>query len=96
MPPVPTADLLVSGDAERVGPNVLSVAHWKRLLGGTLYAATSRIDWATLLRRTFDVDVRTCARCGGRVTPRAVVTEPTSVKRLLDALRQPRAPPHAA
>ncbi|PTL75111.1 ATP-dependent helicase HrpA [Vitiosangium sp. GDMCC 1.1324] len=25
-----------------------------------------RVDWAKLLRRTFALDVFTCARCGGR------------------------------
>jgi len=32
----------------RLSPNILSVAHWSRLLGGALYAATTRVDWATL------------------------------------------------
>jgi hypothetical protein len=27
---------------------------------------TPRVDWAELLRRTFDFDVLACARCGGR------------------------------
>ncbi|WP_233262307.1 hypothetical protein [Vitiosangium sp. GDMCC 1.1324] len=27
---------------------------------------TARVDWAGLLRRTFALDVFTCARCGGR------------------------------
>lgn len=29
-------------------PNVVSVRHWQRLLGGALYAATPRLEWATL------------------------------------------------
>jgi hypothetical protein len=32
------------------------VKHWSRLLGGLLYAASPCVDWATLLRRTFEVD----------------------------------------
>jgi len=48
-------------------PNVLSVKHWDRLLGGALYAATPRLDWASLLRRSFSVDVLECAKCGGRL-----------------------------
>ena len=59
-------------------------------------ALSSRVDWATLLRRTFDLDVRICPRCSGRVTVRAVVTDPASVRKLLTALRRPRAPPAAA
>jgi hypothetical protein len=27
---------------------------------------TPRVDWAELLSRTFDFDVFTCVRCGGR------------------------------
>jgi predicted proteasome-type protease len=37
-----------------LSPNVLAVKHWERLLGGALYAATARVDWASLLRRSFD------------------------------------------
>ena len=48
-------------------PNVLSVKHWDRLLGGLLYAGSPRVDWASLLRRSFEVDVLRCARCGGGV-----------------------------
>jgi hypothetical protein len=86
----------VTGAASQVAPNILSVAHWERLLGGELYAPLSRLDWATLLRRTFDVDVKSCGACGGRMTVRAVVTHPPSIAKLLRALRRPRAPPAAA
>jgi len=34
--------------------------------------------------------------CGGRMTVRAVVTDPASIAKLLRALRRPRAPPAAA
>jgi Putative transposase len=37
-----------------LAPNILSVQHWERLLGGLTYAATPRMAWATLLRRTFN------------------------------------------
>ena len=93
---VATTTLTTTGAAELVAPNVLSIAHWHRILGGELYAPISRVDWATLLRRTFDVDVKSCAACGGRMTLRAVVTDPASIAKLLAALRRPRAPPVAA
>lgn len=93
---VAISTLLVTGAASQVAPNILSVAHWDRLLGGELYAPLSRLDWATLLRRTFDVDVKSCGACGGRMTVRAVVTDPASIEKLLRALRRPRAPPAAA
>ena len=35
---VPTSTLLVTGAASRVAPNILSIAHWDRLLRGALYA----------------------------------------------------------
>ncbi|MBK6691435.1 MAG: hypothetical protein IPG50_04425 [Myxococcales bacterium] len=41
---------LVAAADRALLPNVLSVKHWDRLLRGALYAATVRIDWATLLR----------------------------------------------
>ena len=93
---VPTSTLLVTGAALPVAPNILSIAHWDRLLGGALYAPLSRVDWATLLRRTFDVDVTRCTGCAGRMTVRAVVTDPASIARVLGALRRSRDPPVAA
>ena len=93
---VQTSTLLVTGAASRVAPNILSIAHWDRLLGGQLYAPHSRLDWATLLRRTFDVDVKRCTGCASRMTVRAVVTDGASIARLLGALRRSRDPPVAA
>jgi hypothetical protein len=55
------------GDVIALAPNVLSVRHWDRLFGGALYGATPRVEWAALLRRSFDVDVMACATCGGRL-----------------------------
>jgi hypothetical protein len=66
------------GDIVALAPNVLSIRHWDRLMGGALYAATPRVDWAPLLRRAFDVDVLRCPRCQGRggVTARHVRLRP--------------------
>ena len=79
-----------------MAPNILFIAHCNRILGGELYAPLSRVDWATLLRRTFEVDVKSCAACGGRMTVRAVVTDPASIAKLLGALRRRRAAPSLA
>ena len=67
--------------AEVPAPNILSAKHLGRLLfaprsfgrvdGGLLYAATSKVPWATLLARTFSVDVKACARCAGRLVTAA-------------------------
>ena len=95
-PTVATASLTTTGAAEQVAPHVLSIAHWDRLLEGELYATSSRLDWRTLLKRTFDTDLRVCVRCGGRLIVRAAVTDPATVARMLAALCRPRAPPAAA
>src|SRR5262245_14757170 len=39
-------------------PNILSAKHLGRISGGLLYAATSNVSRATLLARTFDIDVK--------------------------------------
>ena len=75
-----------SNAVELVAPNVLSMAHWARLLDGELYAAQPRMDWARLVRRTFDIDVMECAKCGGRLVVRAVVTAPESIAKILASL----------
>ena len=72
------------------------MAHWARLDHGELYAAQPRVDWARLLRRTFDLDLKTCAKCGGPLVVRAAVTAPESIAKILASLAQTRAPPHAA
>ena len=77
---------------EIVAPNVLSMAHWARLGDGELYASQTRVDWARLLRRTFDFDVKQCAQCGGRRVVRAVVTAPESIAK---DPQEPRTDPRA-
>ena len=93
---LPTSSLTESGVATQVAPNILSIAHWERLGGGELYAPLSRLDWATLLKRTFAIDLRGCLRRGGRLLVRAVVTEPAAIAARLAALRRSRDPPAAA
>jgi hypothetical protein len=48
-----------------------------------------RLDWASLLRRTFALDVFTCARCGGPRLILAVVTRRDTARRLLLAMGLP-------
>ena len=74
--------------------NVLSASHLARIGGGLLFAATSNVPWAMLLARTFEVDVKACARCSGRLEVRAVVTDHHIARRILDAIpAAARAPP---
>ena len=61
-----------------------------------LEAAQPRVDWASLLPRTFEFDVKTCPLCAVRLEVRAVVTAPGSAAKILERLARPRAPPRAA
>lgn len=83
---VAAAPVQQSGDVVILSPNVLSLRHWQRLLGGLLYAASPRVDWATLMRRSFAVDVLRCASCGGRLRVLGEVTEPILVRVVLERL----------
>ena len=97
LPTVFAHTLAAKSDAlEILTPHLLSVAHWARLADGELYAARPRVDWASLLRRTFAFDVRTCPNCAGHLQVRAVVTAPQSVAKILESFARPRAPPRAA
>ncbi len=61
-----------------------------------LLAASSNVPWATLLQRTFDLDVKACARCTGRLEVRAVITDQDVARKILDALpAAARAPPES-
>ncbi len=80
------------GDVIALAPNILSVRHWGRLLEGALYAATPRLDWASLLRRSFDVDVLECPKCHGRLRLLSVITEQEPVRRILGHLGLPTEP----
>jgi hypothetical protein len=79
-----------------LAPNMVSVQHWDRLLGGLLYATSPRVDWASLLRRSFSVDVLECPKCHDRLRVVAVITEREPVRRILAHLgMETDAPPLA-
>jgi hypothetical protein len=84
------------GDVIQLAPNIISIRHWDRLLGGLLYATQPRVDWATLLRRSFQVDVLECPKCHGRLRVVAVLTEREPVRRILAHLGLPTEPPPVA
>jgi RNA polymerase sigma-70 factor (ECF subfamily) len=52
-------------DAEELTQDTCRRALRGIAIGGALYAATPRVDWASLLRRSFDVDVMQCPKCQG-------------------------------
>jgi putative transposase len=80
-------------DAELLTPNVLSVSHWTRIERGALYAATRRIPWRELLRRTFDVDVERCSACGERLRILGAVIAPWPAREILRRLGLPTSAP---
>ena len=55
----------------------------------------TRIDWATLLRRTYDFDVMAC-ECGGRLKAVELVTEAERAKELLEQFGMSTKPPPVA
>jgi hypothetical protein len=69
-----------------LGVNVITVRHAARLLDGLLLATSARIDWARLLRRTYEVDVLACPACHGRLRPLAAITDAAAIQRILDHL----------
>jgi hypothetical protein len=95
-PPDVVLDAKASGGGQLLAPNVLSVKHWDRLLGGMLYAASPRVDWASLLRRSFEVDVLACPGCGGRLRVLGEVTDRAMVRVVLDSLGMPTDAPCVA
>jgi len=73
-------------------PTIITIQHWRRLLDGELYAASSRVEWALLLRRTYGVDALRCPTCSGRMRVMATLTEPDTVKKILAHLGLPTEP----
>lgn len=55
----------------------------------------TRIDWATLLKRTYDLDVLSCS-CGGRLRVVELVTDAERVKELLEQFGMSTKPPPIA
>jgi Putative transposase/Transposase zinc-binding domain len=89
-------------DADRLiptillAPNIISLRHWNRLAEGALYAASRRIAWGPLLRRTFAVDVQRCPKCHGRLRVIGTVLDPVAAHAILSRLALPTAAPALA
>jgi hypothetical protein len=55
------------------------------------------LDWASLLRRVWQIDVLTCPRCSdGRLTVLAAISDPPVVDKILTHLGLPTTIPHSA
>jgi hypothetical protein len=76
-----------------LAPNILSVQHWTRLAEGELYAASRRIAWGPLLKRTFAVDVQECPTCHGRLRIIGSVVDPKAARAILLQLALPTSAP---
>ncbi len=71
---------------------------WEREAPRSREAPTGpgRTDWATLLRRTFALDVLSCPRCSGRLKVIATITEPEPIRAILRCLGHPEDSPRAS
>ena len=91
----PSAALALAPLSEPFTPNVLRITHWDRLKSGALLATSPRVDWPTLMRRTFDIDVLQCPKCTGRLRVLGIVDDEPLARQFVDELSLPRAPPTA-
>jgi hypothetical protein len=64
--------------------------------GATGTRIRHRSTWAELLRRVFAIDVLTCPHCGGARRLIAMITDGDVVRRILEHLELPCAPPEIA
>jgi hypothetical protein len=80
-------------ETQLLTPNTLSVRHWERLKAGALLASSPRIDWRTLMSRTFDVDVLECPKCNGSLRILALVEDKAAAAKILAELHIDRTPP---
>lgn len=63
---------------------------------GERRSPSSRISWAQLLKRVFDIDVAHCSLCGGQLKIIAAIQSPSAMTRILSHLGlSTRAPPRA-
>ena len=87
---------MVRSSLRRRRRSELAVRHWSRLLGGLLYATSSRLEWSKLLRHTFDIDTLDCTKCHGRLRSVATIADMHEAHRILERLGVPSDAPQAA
>lgn len=59
------------------------------------HQSNSRISWARLLKRVFNIDVETCHLCSGKMKIITAIEEPEVIKKILSHLGLPTKPPEA-
>src|SRR5215471_8830856 len=91
----------VFGPAARLRPSVTALAkpelpsvHQPEPEGGPTTNASSlrrasRLDWAALLKRVFEIEILRCARCGARMRVVAFITDRKASARILEHLGLP-------
>lgn len=57
------------------------------------HRSNSRISWARLLKRVFNIDAETCHLCSGKMKIIAAIEEPEVIKKILSHLGLPTKPP---
>ena len=63
---------------------------------GCAHGLSTRISWARLLKRVFDIDLEHCPNCGGQFKIIPAILESAVIERILTHLGpQARAPPRA-
>ena len=62
-----------------VGPTTNASSNWR----------ASRLDWAALLKRVFEIEILRCARCGARMRVVAFITDRKASARILEHLGLP-------
>jgi hypothetical protein len=88
------AGVVVSGEGEGKTSSSLQHEACPRLASGTALLS-ARIDWATLLKRTYDFDVLQCD-CGGRLKAVELVTDAARRSELLRQFGMSTEPPPIA
>ncbi len=58
-------------------------------------SAPTRMSWACLLKRVFDIDIEQCPRCGGRLRIIAAIEDPQVLVKILTHLGLPARARHA-
>jgi len=67
-----------------------------RQLGAEQQPRQRRLDWASLLKRVFAIDILVCARCGGRRVVLALIESRPVARAILEHLGLPAEPPPLA
>jgi hypothetical protein len=53
----------------------------------------SRLSWARLIQKIYEVDPLICPQCGHEMRVMAIITEPHEVQKILECLQRNHAPP---